>query len=113
MVQGRGSAAGGMAVGGGAVIKVIRVVTAVFAAVLALHIALVVFEVGPDNTIADNTADLADKLNLGIDDVFSPNGVKAHTLLNYGLAAVIWLLISAVLTKLVALATRAAASAVS
>lgn len=109
MAQARGTGTTtGVIVGAGVVIKAVRLITAIFAAILALHIALVVFDVSPDNSIADNVADLAGKINFGIDDVFTPKDLKTRVLLNYGLAAVIWLLVSAVITKIIAVGVRAA-----
>jgi hypothetical protein len=109
MAQARSTGTTGVIVGAGVLIKAVRLITAIFAAVLALHVALVVFDVSPDNSIADNVADLADKTNLGIDDVFTPKDLKTRVLLNHGLAAVIWLLVSAVITKVIASVVRAVA----
>lgn len=75
---------------------VVRWVCLIFALILVLHIVFVVAEANPDNTIVEFMKAWADRLTLGFKNLFLPEDPKAQVLVNYGIAAVVWLVISAV-----------------
>jgi hypothetical protein len=90
-------------------IRVIRTVCAListvcglFALVLAIHIVLVFGEANAANGFARLITDWSSGVSLGLRDLFTPEGVKLRTFLNEGLAAVLWLVIGAVVTDLIA-----------
>jgi len=80
-----------------------RVVSAIFgviALILILHIVFVWVGVNANNGIVKSVADLAGTLAWGFKNLFSNANVKLQTFLNYGLAALVYLLIGAVLHRL-------------
>jgi hypothetical protein len=80
----------------------IRVVTGLFAVVLAIHILLVVGEANMSNGFAQFITGWAAGIDLGLSGLFTPASEKAQVALNEGIAAVLWLIIGAVLTTLIA-----------
>lgn len=79
---------------------VIRVVTVVFAAVLVIHVVLTVAAANPVNGITVFFRDFANNLTLGIGDLFLPASETLKVILNFGLAAVVWIVVGVVLSKL-------------
>ncbi|WP_197321802.1 hypothetical protein [Saccharomonospora sp. NB11] len=71
------------------------------ATVLVLHVLFVVGEGNPDNGIVSFVADAADAVSLGFEDLFLPDDPKLTVLVNFGLAALFWLVVSSVGAKLV------------
>ena len=80
--------------------SVIRIVTVVFAAVLVVHIVLTITAANPANGITIFFRDLADQLTLGIGDLFLPSSPELAVILNYGLAAVVWIALGMVVSRL-------------
>jgi hypothetical protein len=80
---------------------VIRVICGVFAAVLALHIVLVIGEANQGNGFASMINSWSSAVSLGLRDLFVPDDLKVRTFLNDGLAAIAWLVIAALLTFLI------------
>lgn len=81
-----------------AVCAVINIVCGLFAAVLALHIVLVLFDANPNNGFASFVDGFASAVSLGLRGLFTPDTHKLQILFNEGLAAIAWLAIAAVLT---------------
>lgn len=81
--------------------SIISFITALFAVVLVIHIVLVLAEANPENGFASFISGFAGGVSLGFDGLFTPASEKVAVLLNYGFAAVVWLLIGAALTYLV------------
>lgn len=79
--------------GAGAVASVVRLVTGFVAAVFLLHIVFVVFEANQGNGFVNGVYDLAKVLVLGLGDVFTPDDAKLGVVLNYGLAALLYLVV--------------------
>lgn len=69
--------------------------------VLVLYILLTLFEANPANGWVVVIRQLAELLNLGLGNLFVPEDPKAAVTLNYGVAALIWWLITAVGYRLV------------
>lgn len=89
-------------------IRVVRTVNAlvhavcwVFALVLIVHILLVFGEANPGNGFAQLIDQWSRGVSLGLRNLFTPDGAKLRTLLNDGLAALLWLIIGGVVTDLV------------
>ncbi|EHR63585.1 hypothetical protein [Saccharomonospora cyanea] len=72
-----------------------------FASVLVLHVVFVVGEANVENGIVAWAADWSGGLALGFHDLFQPSDPKLLVLVNYGIAAVFWLVVSSVAAKLV------------
>lgn len=73
----------------------------IFAIILAVHVLLTVGNANPGNGITVFFADWADPLALGFRDLFTPGNEELRVLVNYGLAALFWLIVSAVLARLI------------
>ncbi len=80
----------------------ISVLTGLFAAVLAIHIVLVVGEANMSNGFAQFVTGWAAAVDLGLSGLFTPANEKAQVTLNEGIAAILWLIIGAALTTLIA-----------
>ncbi|MEJ2869589.1 hypothetical protein WCD74_17570 [Actinomycetospora sp. OC33-EN08] len=80
--------------------SVIKILCTIFAAILVIHIVLVVAAANPQNGITQFFADAANSLTLGIGDLFLPASESLKVILNYGLAAVVWLIIGAVVARI-------------
>lgn len=85
-----------------AVNTLIRFVTGLFALVLVLHIVLVLAEANFGNAFASFVADFAGAVTLGLSNLFTFASEKAQLAANEGLAAILWLIIGAALTALIA-----------
>jgi hypothetical protein len=83
------------------VCTVINVVCGVFAAVLALHIILVLGSANQSNGFASLINDWSSAVSLGLRDLFTPANEKVRTFLNDGIAAIAWLVIASLLTYLI------------
>lgn len=70
---------------------VVSVISGLIASVLALHIVFVIFEANQGNQFALFIHDTAQSLSLGMGPLFTPGNAKTGVLLNYGLAAVLYL----------------------
>jgi len=106
----RGAAGSGLrAVAGrtlGLLASLVRIVTVVFAAVLVVHVVLVVASANPLNGVAMAVASAADHLTLGLGDLFAPSSPSLEVVLNYGLPAVVWLLIGVIVSRLLGALAR-------
>ncbi|MFC7342363.1 hypothetical protein [Saccharopolyspora griseoalba] len=80
--------------------RVVRLAGTVCAALLALHVVLVLGGANPDNGITQFVASAADTLALGFQDLFMPADPQLEVLVNYGAAALFWLLITGIATKI-------------
>ncbi|WP_309117587.1 hypothetical protein [Saccharothrix sp.] len=83
------------------VCAVIDVVCWVFAIVLAVHIFLVIAGANPANGFAQVIESWSAGVSLGLRNLFTPANDALRTLLNDGLAAILWLVIGALLTHLI------------
>lgn len=83
------------------VCTIINVITAVFAIVLAVHIVLVLGSANMGNGFASFVDSWAANIRLGLNGLFTPDNAKLATLLNEGLAALLWLAIGGLLTYLI------------
>jgi len=81
---------------------VIDVVCWAFAIVLFVHIFLVVADANASNGFFQFVAGWASGITLGLDGLFTPGNQKMAVLFNEGLAAILWLVIGALLTNLIA-----------
>lgn len=80
---------------------VVRWVCLIFALILVLHVVFVVAEANPSNGIVQFVDGWADRLTLGVGDLFTPDDAKLRVLINYGIAAILWLIISSVGSKII------------
>lgn len=80
---------------------VVRWVCLIFALILVLYIVFVVAEANKNNGIVEFIRDSAGNFTLGVGDLFTPSDPKLTVLVNYGIAAIIWLIIGAVGAKII------------
>jgi hypothetical protein len=80
---------------------VVRWAGTIFALLLTAHVVLTVGGANPSNGITRFVANWADPLTLGFRDLFTPDDAKLRVLVDYGLAALFWLIVSAVIARLV------------
>jgi hypothetical protein len=79
-----------------AIIWIIAVVAAFF---LILHIIFVIFEANPGNALVDFVGDVANALAWIFRDLFTPDDGKLRVLLNFGLAAIVYLALGRVVAR--------------
>lgn len=85
--------------------NLLHMVGTAIAAILIVHIVLTLLDANPANTLTVMVRTLAERLDLGLSDLFLPESPKLAVVLNYGTAALIWLLITAVVVRIVRRAT--------
>ncbi|MQA10947.1 MAG: hypothetical protein GEU98_20800 [Pseudonocardiaceae bacterium] len=85
----------------GILAAVVRWVGLVFAVILVGHVVLVIGEANPDNWITGTVANWADPLAIGFKDLFIIEDDKLQVLVNYGIAAIFWLIVSAICARII------------
>jgi hypothetical protein len=81
--------------------RVLNTIGMAIVAVIVVFILLTFLEANPDNTAARLVRELAEFFNLGLANLFLVDDPKWMVGLNYGMAALIWLVITSVLVRLV------------
>ncbi|MGW6448927.1 hypothetical protein [Lentzea sp. NPDC055074] len=71
------------------------------AVVLVVHVVLTVGGANPGNVITSTVASVAEPTALAFKDLFSPSDAKLRVIVNFGLAALFWLGVRAIVLKLV------------
>ncbi|MBO0889718.1 MAG: hypothetical protein J2P14_02310 [Acidothermales bacterium] len=82
-------------------VTVVNVLAAVFAVVLALHIVFVIFTANPHNPLVTFVSHWADGLVVFFRDLFTPADKRVAVLVDYGLAAIFWLIVGRIVAGLV------------
>ncbi|MFI7675064.1 hypothetical protein [Actinophytocola sp. NPDC049390] len=85
----------------GVLAGVVRWAGLLFALVLVVHVLLTVGHANPDNGITEFFSAAADPLALAFKSLFTPANAELRVLVNYGLAALFWLIVSSVLSRLI------------
>ncbi|TVT60519.1 hypothetical protein FNH05_04240 [Amycolatopsis rhizosphaerae] len=85
----------------GLIAGIVRWAGLVFAAILVLQVIFTVGSANPVNGIVSWVRGWADGLAMGFRDLFQPSDEKLRVLVNYGIAALFWLIASAIVAKLV------------
>ncbi len=85
--------------GANTVANVIRSVVGVVITIFALHVVFVVFDANQGNEFVSVVYALAKTLVLGLGDVFTPEDALLGVVLNYGLAALIYLVVGQLVVK--------------
>ena len=81
--------------------SVVRWVGLIFAALLVLHVIFVIGSANSANGIVSFVRGWADGLSLGFKDLFTPSDAKLRVLVNYGIAAIFWLIVSGILARII------------
>jgi hypothetical protein len=80
---------------------IVRWAGLIFAAVLVLHVIFVVGSANPGNGIVSWVRGWAGTFSIGFADIFEPSDPKLRVLVNFGLAALFWLVVSGVLARII------------
>src|SRR3954469_16875476 len=89
---------------------IVRVVCSVIAALIVIHAVFVLFEANPENLLVRFTAGWRDTLGRCTKDLFRPPHPKIAEAINDGLAALIWVVVGSLVSKLIARLTPAAST---
>ena len=89
---------------------IVRVVCSVIAALIVIHAVFVLFEANPDNPLVRFTAGWRDTFGWFTKDLFTPSDPKIAETVNDGLAALIWVVVGNLLSKLIVRLTPATSS---
>ncbi len=87
--------------GAGALASLLNIIGLLIVLVLVLYVALTLLNANFANSFAAAIKNLADTFDLGMSNLFLPADPKVRVALNYGVAAVVWFVITAVVTRLV------------
>jgi hypothetical protein len=80
---------------------VVRVVCSIIAALIVVHAVFVLFEANPNNLLVEFTTGWRDTFGWFTKDLFQPSDPKIAEAVNDGLAALIWVLIGMLLSKVI------------
>lgn len=78
----------------------VKLVGSIFALILVIYIVFVVGEANPANSWTGTISDWAHSLNFGLDNLFTPAEPKLAVAVNYGIAALIWLVLASIVAKI-------------
>ncbi|HYZ37435.1 MAG TPA: hypothetical protein VE673_12050 [Pseudonocardiaceae bacterium] len=78
----------------------IRIVGGLAVLILVAHIVLTLGDANPANTITQLVAAWADRLQIGFRGLFTPADHRTAIVVNYGLAAAFWLVVTWILVRL-------------
>lgn len=84
----------------GIIATIVRIVGLVIVAILVAHIVLTLLDANPQNFLTEYVSMWAGEFNLGLGDLFTPEQPKLAVTLNYGVAAIIWMIVTAVVVRL-------------
>ncbi|MEU4232142.1 hypothetical protein AB0F17_48285 [Nonomuraea sp. NPDC026600] len=79
----------------------VRLASRLAALVLALYAVFTVFRANPANVWYQFVASLASSLSVGLANLFQLADIRWTTLVNYGLAALVWLIVGSVVAGLI------------
>jgi hypothetical protein len=86
---------------------IVRVVCSVIAGLIVIHAVFVLFEANPDNLLVQFTAGVRDTFAWFTEDLFAPSDPKIAEAINDGLAALIWVVVGSLVSKLLVRAAPA------
>jgi hypothetical protein len=85
----------------GALASVVRWAGLVVTVILVVRVLLTVGGANPNNGITTFFTNWSDPLAWGFKNLFTPSDAKLRILVNYGLAALCWLIISSILARII------------
>jgi hypothetical protein len=80
---------------------VVRWIGLIFAAFLVLNVIFVIGQANPENGIVSFVTGWAESVSLGFKDLFQPSDPKLSVLVNYGIAAIFWLVVSGIVARVI------------
>jgi hypothetical protein len=85
----------------GLIASLVGLVSVVVALVLVLYIVLVVFKANPKNVIVHDIKDFARPLAWVFKDLFTPKSPRVRVLVNYGIAAIVYLVVGRLIARVI------------
>lgn len=85
----------------GALAGVVRWAGLIVVVILVIRVLLTVGGANPDNGITSFITSWSDPLAWGFKNLFTPSDAKLRILVNYGIAALFWLVVSSILARIV------------
>lgn|GEM_PF-1143170 len=73
----------------------------IFAVILVLRVIFVIGEANTSNGIVTFVQSWSDSLSVGFENLFTPDDHKLEILVNYGIAAIFWLIVSTIVAKII------------
>jgi hypothetical protein len=89
---------------------IVRVLCSVIAALIVIHAIFVLSEANPDNLLVRFTAGWRDTFGWFTKNLFTPKDPKIAEAINDGLAALIWVVVGSLLSKLIVRLTPSSSS---
>ena len=80
---------------------VVRVVCSIIAALIVVHAIFVLFEANPDNLLVQFTTGWRDTFGWFTEDLFAPSDPKIAEAINDALAALIWVVVGTLVSKVI------------
>jgi hypothetical protein len=80
---------------------VVRVVASLIAALIVIHAAFVLFEANSHNALVEFTAGIRDTFGSFTKDLFTKPNPKMAQVINDALAALIWVIVGSLVSKLI------------
>jgi uncharacterized membrane protein YraQ (UPF0718 family) len=90
---------------------IVRVVCSVIAAVIVIYAVFVLFEANPQNGLVQFAADWRNTFGWFTKDLFTPSDPKIAEAINAGLAALVWVVLGSLISKLIVRLTPASSKA--
>jgi hypothetical protein len=78
----------------------VRIVGGLAVLILVAHIVLTLGDANPANVITKLVASWADRLQIGFRGLFTPADARTGVIVNYGLAAAFWLIVTWIVVRL-------------
>ena len=103
-----GGAREALALTTGALARLVRLAAGVLAGIIGLGILLVVLRANPDNSIVSAVHDTARALVGPFKGMFKLDDARANVAVNWGIAALVYLIVGALIARLIALIGTAA-----
>lgn len=85
----------------GVLASLVRWAGLVVVIILVVRVLLTIGGANPQNGITSFVTSWSDPLASGFGDLFTPTDPKLRVLVNYGLAAIFWLIVSSVLARVI------------
>ncbi|GAB3460076.1 hypothetical protein [Actinophytocola sediminis] len=79
----------------------VRATGLALALILVVHVLLTVGNANPDNGITVFFGEVAEPIALAFRNLFMPENAELRVLVNYGLAALFWLIVSGIASRLI------------
>ena len=86
----------------GVIARIVRIITWILVAIIVLAIVFAVLEANRDNVIVSSVTDVAKSLVGPFDGLFRPHDPKLRIAVNWGIAALVYLLVGLLIAGLIA-----------